>query len=60
MARIHITTDEGEVVEVFTDREIGDLTKPLNASSFALRITDQIKKARILDAADRARKGKKV
>lgn len=48
--RITVTTDEGEVVQIFTDNAIGDLSKPLARADAIEQIREAVEQAREIES----------
>lgn len=46
MARVVVTTNDGEVIDVFEDTEIGDLDKEFNRRRLLAEIKRQVELAR--------------
>ena len=54
MARITITTDQGQLIGLIDDDNIGDYETTLNRFRLLDEITDAIAQARRIDAAEQA------
>lgn len=65
MARITVTTDEGEVIETWTDAEdedgqIGNLSRPLNRQRMNEEIADAVRRARAAEGRKDPETGSKL
>jgi hypothetical protein len=52
MAKITVTTNQGEVIEVLNERDIGDLTTRMGQTDFVETMREAIQRARRRDVQD--------
>ena len=52
MAKISVTTNEGEVIAIITEDEMGNLNKSIAQSSLMIDILDAVKRARSKEEND--------